>query len=241
MAAFIDQFDRHDPQTFTGFGPLRILVSSMADEARSYLFFEHSPVEFKDACRKFEQDSAKEELDPMWRLNKEIGERPIFGHLIFRDGGLRLDSGAFFPGWEAYAVFALWKLIDSCDAMGDSSALSWNTSKTNLVEANKSLALAFKALQLCAVAAIKFAVDASLYVDLVEARSEMARQNVRGRWKTRDAHLTFALELSPSIKEKHRVEVARKLADAIDAKFNKRYGDDIVDGWLKKSGWIQPT
>lgn len=129
----------------------------------------------------------------------------------------------------------LWKLIDALDIC------DWPDGQSDhpigVISINECVAMASSTL----ISAYRIAGQRHQAVtsELKEfkSRSNRSRELVRIRWRERDEHYRFAESLIPRFKFKKRIEVARAIADEVQAEYGKAYGEEIVDGWLKAMNW----
>ena len=237
MAAFSDQFIRHDPWLIEGGGPLAAIVDSMAYDAQNFLVQNRTRSEIISVCQQVERVLNMHTRKRAKDVSASSAEFNLLqlalhgGPVVFSDLPDQMSPG------EPYAILALWKLADVVDIF-DRKAILDPVDDTELWdEANEVLGIANKALQICAMHLGQIMMKFRVKKSEARKKSEVARQIVRVRWKDRDEHLRYALSLIPKFEFKSRIKVARAIADEIDAKFGRTYGDEIVDGWLKDTNW----
>jgi hypothetical protein len=143
--------------------------------------------------------------------------------------------------WEVYAMLAMWKLVDVCDIFNGRSQLDEFDDHEQWDAANENLAVAYKALQIAASIVGNRISGARVRKDVAKRKSDQGRVNIAPRWGSRPMHIEFALSLVPAFKTQFRIESARKITKAVNAKFGKTYRDSSIDRWLEAAGWVTPN
>lgn len=237
MAAFTDQFLRHDPLTFSHEGPLGELVSSLANSALIFFDEGRTANEVSQLCEVIELLISTDVSDPKSRIASVQDELNVVAAMTHYLTGWSKTLGIKPRNCEPSAAYALWKLVDYCD-IAQSIQRSGSVPDGHLVAAaNASLFGAAKAIALCTEAkgfekGLRRARQLE-YDELSRAMQTKARKKLTAR----DEHRCFAIANAPSIKARFRIEAARKLAVKIREKFGVNYVEETVDRWLREGNW----
>jgi hypothetical protein len=239
MAAFTDQFQRYDPRSIDEAlaGPFHAAVAVMSLDACEYLGQAMTVADMTAACEAMELELCRRISPKLFQTHRELGEAAVLHDILMvAVPGLFPDRHDLALAWLPYACLALWKLVDVCDAYRRNGG-----SNSDLTLAAGNLVVASKALQICAALVSRDATSLHWWEKDEARRSAKARARVNRRWMPRNEHRAFAIAMSSSIRSWDRIKVARTLADKVEEKFGKRYGDDTVDGWLKDANWQPPA
>ncbi len=236
MAAFSDQFSRLNSLKFDSAGPFSAVISWLVTEAGTFL-----------ADLTGEQlNQIAQQLELLAVKSLPIGQSRIDSAMhdwdAVKDQLAPFELGVCVPfsaeRWEVLATFSLWKLIDVHDLSesGDDPLIVPSVN-VNIIMASTALMDAHRyAGQRLGNASAGVAAHESR-MRKFQFRSSQSRDAVRLRWKDRDEDYALALSLIPKFKFKRRIEVARAIADEMQGKCKKTYGEERIDEWLKDSGW----
>ena len=239
MAAFTNQFQRYDPRSLDGAhaGPFHTAVAVMAADASEYLGSTITVAEMIDTCIAIEQElSRRASKNHVTQDRAIVDAAELHKILMGTSPGLLPDLHDHLCAWQPYACLALWKLIDVCESQAGEGDI-----QRCVERAAGDLVVAAKAMQICAALVSRDATSLHWWEKDEARRTAKARARVDRRWMPRNEHRAFAIAMSSSIRSWDRIKVARTLADKVEEKFGKRYGDDTVDGWLKDANWQPPA